>query len=247
MQDEYSKVDFDKIDINDIPELEKYMLHRLYVIDKNFNEYFKSYNFHNLYKELLNFCTVELSAFYFDIRKDLLYCDPKDSKKRSDCILILKVILECLLKWFAPILSFTTEEIYHLIHKEDNNGSIHLQKFVKIPNEWKNEELNSKWDKLKLIRDEANVSIESKRADKIIGSSLEANIEIKIKDKDMYSLAQNHDFSEICITSSASISNDINLEKEIEITSSKAVGNKCSVCWKIRENICERDGNCHLS
>ena len=127
-----------------------------------------------------------------------------------------KVILECLLKWFAPILSFTTEEIYHLIHKEDNNGSIHLQKFVKIPNQWKNEELNSKWDKLKLIRDEANISIESKRADKIIGSSLEANIEIKIKDKDMYSLAQNHDFSEICITSSASISNYNNLEKEID-------------------------------
>ena len=98
-----------------------------------------------------------------------------------------------------------------------------------------------------MIRDEANISIESKRADKIIGSSLEANIEIKIKDKDMYSLAQHHDFSEICITSSASISNDNNLGKEIEITSSKAVGNKCPVCWKIRENICERDGNCHLS
>ena len=98
-----------------------------------------------------------------------------------------------------------------------------------------------------MIRDEANISIENKRADKIIGSSLEANIQIKIKDKDMYSLAQNHDFSEICITSSASISNDNNLEKEIEITSSKAVGNKCPVCWKIRENICDRDRNCHLS
>ena len=71
--------------------------------------------------------------------------------------------------------------------------------------------------------------------------------DIKIKDKDTYSLAEKHDFSEICITSSASVSNDSNLEKEIEITSSKAVGNKCPVCWKIRENICERDGNCHLS
>ena len=70
---------------------------------------------------------------------------------------------------------------------------------------------------------------------------------IRDRDKDMYSLAQNYDFSEICITSSASILNDNNLEKEIEITSSKAVGNKCPVCWKIRENICERDGNCHLS
>ena len=98
-----------------------------------------------------------------------------------------------------------------------------------------------------MIRDEANISIESKRAEKIIGSSLEANIEIKIKDKEIYSLAEKHDFSEICITSSASVLNDSNLEKEFEITSSKAIGKKCPVCWKIRENICERDGNCHLS
>ena len=82
--------------------------------------------------------------------------------------MILKVILECLLKLFAPNLSFTTEEIYHLIHKEDNNGSIHLQKFVKIPNQWKNEELNSKWDKIKLIRDEANISIEVKELIKLL-------------------------------------------------------------------------------
>ena len=82
---------------------------------------------------------------------------------------------------------------------------------------------------------------------KIIGSSLEANIEIKIKDKDLYSLAQKHDLSEICITSSALLLNDNNLENEIEVTSSKAVGKKCPVCWKIRENACERHSNCHLS
>ena len=124
-------------EVENWPELERYILHQIFMLNKAFEKYFKEYNFHKLYKELLNFCSLDLSAFYFDIRKDLLYCDPKDSKKRSDCILILKVILECLLKWFAPILSFTTEEIYHLIHKEDNNGSIHLQKFVKIPKHWK--------------------------------------------------------------------------------------------------------------
>ena len=142
-------------------------------------------------------------------------------------------------------MSFTTEEIYHLISKEDKEGSIHLQKFVKIPDQWKNEELNDKWQKIKMIRDEANISIESKRAEKIIGSSLEANIEIKIKDKDLYSLAQKHDFSEICITSSAILLNDNNLENEIEVTSSKAIGNKCPVCWKISKEKCEKHG--HLS
>ena len=85
------------------------------------------------------------------------------------------------------------------------------------------------------------------RAGKILGSSLEANLEIKIKDQEIYKLAQSHDFSEICITSSASILYDDSLEKDIEVISRKASGKKCAVCWKIRENICERDGNCHLS
>ena len=161
--------------MNNLPDLEKYMLHRIYLMNKNFYNYFNSYNFHNLYKELLNFCTVDLSAFYFDIRKDLLYCDPLDSKKKSDCILVLNIILNCLLKWFAPILSFTTEEIFRLIKKKRNENSIHLKNFIKIPENWKNEELNSKWEKIKKIRDEANISIETqKRANKIIGSSLEA-------------------------------------------------------------------------
>ena len=87
-----------------------------------------NYDFHNLYKELLNFCTVDLSAFYFDIRKDSLYCDTKNSSKRKNCITVLNIILESLLKWFAPILSFTTEEIYRLIIK--NKKSIHLENFI---------------------------------------------------------------------------------------------------------------------
>ena len=132
-----------------------------------------------------------------------------------------------------------------MISKDEKEGSIHLQKFVKIPDQWKNKELDKKWQKIKKIRDEANISIESKRAEKIIGSSLEANIEIKIKDKELFGLAKNHDFSEICITSSASIYNDSNLEKEIEIVSSKAIGNKCPVCWKINKETCEKHG--HLS
>ena len=120
-----------------------------------------------------------------------------------------------------------------------------LQKFVKIPNQWKNDELNNKWQKIKLIRDVANISIESKRAEKIIGSSLEANIEIKIKNQDIFNVAKNQDFSEICITSSALISHDKNLEKDIEVISLKAIGNKCPVCWKINKETCEKHG--HLS
>ena len=245
IRDNYVENNFNDIEISKFPDLEKYILHRLYIINKNFHRYFKSYNFHNLYKELLNFCTVELSSFYFDIRKDLLYCDPIDSKKRSDCIKVLNIILQCLIKWFAPILSFTTEEIYSLINKDGEENSIHLKNFIEIPENWKNEKLNSNWDEIKKIRDLANISIESQRANKIIGSSLEANIQIKLKEK-LFNIAKKEDFSEICITSLASIVQDNNIDGDAEVSSEKAMGNKCPVCWKISKNDCKRHGHLKL-
>ena len=245
IRDEYIEDNFKNIKISNLPDLEKYILHRIFEINKNFHSNFKSYNFHILHKELLNFCTVELSAFYFDIRKDVLYCDPIDSKKRSECILVLNIILQCLLKWFAPILSFTTEEIYRLINKELDVNSIHLKNFDEIPNHWKNEELNIKWEKIKKIRDEANISIESQRVNKIIGSSLESNIIIKIKDK-LFDIAKKEDFSEICITSSATIVQDNTIDNNIQVVAEKAQGNKCPVCWKISKTDCERHGHLKL-
>ena len=92
LNDNFQKVDIKKLDLNQLPELEQYMLHRIYDLNKDFKNYFKSYDFHNLYKELLNFCTVDLSAFYFDIRKDVLYCDAKDSGRRKSCIIVLNII-----------------------------------------------------------------------------------------------------------------------------------------------------------
>ena len=172
IKDNFEEIDFKKVDLNELPELEQFMLHKLYSLDVNFKKYFKNYDFHNLYKELLNFCTVDLSAFYFDIRKDSLYCDSIDSKKRKSTILVLNIILNSLLKWFAPILSFTTEEIYRLIFKDIK--SIHLEKFLNFPNNFENEKLYQKWLELIKIRNICNISIEEKRANKEIGSSLEA-------------------------------------------------------------------------
>ena len=124
INDEFNLIKPENLDLKKLPELEQYILNRVYTVDKIFYENFKKYDFHNLYKELLNFCTVDLSAFYFDIRKDSLYCDSKDSKKRKNCVLVLNIILDYLLKWFAPILSFTTEEIFKLIQKDKQ--SIHF-------------------------------------------------------------------------------------------------------------------------
>ena len=237
LNDSFESRDLETIDIQKLPELEQFMLHKIYNLNLNFNKYFKSYDFHNLYKELLNFCTVDLSAFYFDIRKDTLYCDLKNSEKRKSTLILLDIILDTLLKWFAPILSFTTEEIYQLISK--NKRSIHLEKFLNFPKKFENNKLNEKWIKLLKIRDICNLSIEEKRASKEIGSSLEAALIIKLN-KDDNEVIKGVDLSELCITSSVEIK--ISDTNEIFVETSKAKGKKCPVCWKISESPCIRHG-----
>ena len=240
LNDKFLNEDFTSINVEELPELEQYILHKLYNLNVSFNNNFKNYNFHSLYRDLLNFCTIDLSSFYFDVRKDSLYCDNLSSKKRKSCVRVLSIVLESLLTWFAPILSFTTEEIYNLVKKE-NDLSIHLKKFKEIPKNWQNLALEKKWESILKIRNKSNISIESKRASKEIGSSLEAVIKINLK-KDLYEIAKNSDFSEICITSKAELVLDDNLEDNIFVETKKASGNKCKVCWKISENKCERHG-----
>ena len=235
LNDNFQKIDMESLDIKQLPELERYMLHRVHELNNNFRNYFKSYDFHNLYKELLNFCTVDLSSFYFDIRKDALYCDKKNSDRRKSSIVVLNIVLESLVKWFAPILSFTTEEIFTLINKEQK--SIHLEQFMKFPKSFQDDDLNKKWKELKKIRDICNISIEAKRASKEIGSSLEANLIINL-DKNLFELSKDVDFSELCITSSATVKKSST--KEVITETIKAEGNKCPVCWKITKEQCAR-------
>ncbi len=235
LNDNFEEIDLEKINLSELPELEQFMLHKIYSLNENFKNYFNNYDFHNLYKELLNFCTVDLSAFYFDIRKDTLYCDSKDSKKRKSTIILLNIILNSLLKWFAPILSFTTEEIYRLIMND--NKSIHLTKFLELPISFKNENLNQKWLELIKIRNVCNISIEEKRASKEIGSSLEASLKINL-DKKLNDISKDIDFSELCITSSVEVSYKENSETKVQTT--KAEGSKCPICWKISVAPCPR-------
>ena len=164
-----------------------------------------------------------------------MYCDPINSEKRKSTLILLNVILNSLIRWFAPILSFTTEEIYQLVSK--NKKSIHLEKFLNFPEKFKNSDLNSKWEQLIKIRDICNLSIEQKRASKDIGSSLEAALIVKLNDENQKPL-KDIDLSELCITSSAKIENiDSN---EIIVETIKATGEKCPVCWKISSTPCER-------
>jgi isoleucyl-tRNA synthetase len=238
LNDNCEEIDLEKINLSELPELEQFMLHKIYSLNENFKNYFNNYDFHNLYKELLNFCTVDLSAFYFDIRKDSLYCDSKESKKRKSTIILLNIILKSLLRWFAPILSFTTEEIYRLI--SNDNKSIHLTKFMDFPINFKNESLNKKWIELIKIRNICNISIEEKRASKEIGSSLEASLKINL-DKKLNDISKDIDFAELCITSNAEVSYLENSDTIVQTT--KAEGSKCQVCWKITKEACSRK-NC---
>ena len=238
LKDNFTKQNFEKIKINELDELEQYILHKIFEIGISVQENLKNYNFHKLYKELLNFCTLDLSSFYFDIRKDVLYCDDLESKKRKDCVIVLNIILEAMLKWFAPILVFTTEEIYGLINKEIK--SIHENLFAKIPANWKNKKLEEKWSKLYKIKQEANIAIEAKRIKKEIGSSLEAEIELNLN-KEQFEILENLNLAEYFITSKA----EKKLSEKESIIVKKAKGKKCERCWKILDNKCYRE-NCPI-
>jgi len=236
LNDNFTEVNFNELDLKKLPELEQYMLNRIFILNEKFQKHFKVYSFHTLFKELLNFCTIDLSAFYFDIRKDTLYCDTLNSSKRKSTIVFLNILIEILLKWFAPILSFTTEEIYSLL-KINTNKSIHLENFSTIPSQWNNRDLKNKWNELIKIREICNSSIELKRAEKEIGSSLEANLIINLNEK-MIKFTEGVDFAELCITSDAKIKKS--KSEEIVVKTIKAEGQKCPVCWKISKNQCER-------
>ena len=238
LKDDFSPKDYKKIEYNKFSDLEKLILHKVYILNTEINKNLNNYNFHKLQKDLLNFCALDLSSFYFDIRKDILYCEDLKSEKRKSCVELLNIILECLLRWYAPVLSFTTEEIYQLI-LQDKNISIHEESFQKIPSIWKNDKLSEKWNKLINIRQKVNAAIEEKRSNKIIGSSLEAKVEINLPKID-FDLLKEVDAKELFIISD--LSQNLARDEEISVIVKKAEGSKCIRCWKIVSKV--QDGKC---
>ena len=242
--------DSEKIKFSDLPELDQYILGRLTVLEEEVLKNYQIFEYQKVFSAIFNFCTNELSAFYFDIRKDSLYCDSKSSLVRRATRTVLDILFNHLLTLLAPILCFTAEEAWQSRLGKDT--SVHNQNFPKVNDNWKNSEIFSKWEHLKLIRKAVNGAIEIERKNKLLGSSLEASVEIYFKDKNVINQININDLENISIVSKLSISQANNVEdyfqsnelSDVGIKIKRVSGEKCNRCWKyfdkLNHNICQR-------
>ena len=230
----------ERVEYSEMPELEKWVLHRIAEISKSVIKKTENYEFHSLYTELHNFCTIELSSFYFDIRKDLLYCGDLNGIERKSCRTVLEIIFKSLTSWLAPIICFTAEEAWQC-WVQDPKDSIHLKEHPVIPEEWFDNSIAKKWNKIRNIRSQVLSAIEESRNNEIIKSSLQASATIFLK-KDDIKLFENISPEEIFITSKV-----VFKEKELDIPQVEIIvakGGKCQRCWKISEEVNEQKDIC---
>jgi isoleucyl-tRNA synthetase len=226
----------------ELPELEQLTLNRLYDMDAKIRGMIEGYDFSKLAKTLHDFCNEDLSAFYFDIRKDSLYCDSPDTLTRRACRTVMAEIFQCLSAWLAPVLSFTAEEAWQSRPAGifEDAESVHLREFPTIPDQWRNSELAEKWIAIADIRRVIFGALEPSRADKTIGSSLEAAPVVYVSDA--YAKAiDGQDLAEIAIVSQAQIKTETAPDDAfalsdvdgVSVVFAKAEGEKCQRCWKI--------------
>jgi isoleucyl-tRNA synthetase len=190
----------ERVAFNEMPELERVILSRLSEVGDTVREAYDSYDYKRIIAVLSNFMNIDLSAFYFDIRKDALYCDPISSTKRRASLTVLDAVFDCLTAWLAPILVFTMEEAWLDRHPGEAE-SVHLRLFPDLPAEWRDDKLAAKWDKIRDVRRVVTGALEIERKNKVIGSSLEAAPVVTIADAALLSSLDGIDFAEICITS----------------------------------------------
>ena len=229
----------EKIAFEDMPELERLMLHRLVELDEVVRQGYDDFDFKRIFAQLFNFMTLEMSAFYFDIRKDALYCDAPSSQRRKAALQVVGILFENITKWMAPMLPFTMEECWQT--RDEKAGSIHMEQFCDIPAEWRDDELAAKWQKIRRVRRVVTGALEIERREKNIGSSLEAAPTVYIDDEELIAALDGQDFAEICITSDIEVKSGkspdgaFKLEDvtNIGVVPTKAQGNKCARSWRV--------------
>ncbi len=227
----------------EMPELERWVLHRLAVLDGSLGRAADDYDFHRFYTELHNFCAVDLSAFYFDVRKDSVYCDPPAAPRRRAARTVLDHIFGCLTAWLAPVLCFTAEEAW-LARNPSEDGSVHLRTFPEIPSGWKDPALAERWETIRDVRRVVTGALELERAEKRIGSSLQARPRV-FGPAETLAAFEGLDAAELFITSGAELvagappAGAFTLPEApgIGVSPDPAPGEKCARCWKVLEEV----------
>ena len=230
----------ERIDVGEMPELERYMLHKLSELDGIVRSGYAEYDFRRVFSRLFTFCTIDLSALYFDIRKDTLYCDPADSVARRSCRTVLDHLFSALTAWLAPMLCFTMEEVWASRFGEDA-GSVHLRQFPDVPADWSDDALAAKWAKVRALRRVVTGALEVERREKRIGSSLEAAPRVFVSDAAYVEAFEGLDLAEIAITSQAELTmgeapeTAFQMEEHpgIAVVPGRAEGRKCARSWKV--------------
>jgi len=244
--------DGERLDVAEMPELERWVLHRLSELDEGLRDVCRTFEFHDFFTELHTFCTVDLSAFYFDIRKDALYCDRADSIKRRAARTVLDTLFNCLTAWLAPFISFTAEEAW-LARNPGDEESVHLRTFPDVPAEWRDEALAAKWRKIRELRRVVTGALEIERAEKRIGSSLQAHPTV-YADADHLAVMTDVDSAELFITSDATLvegtppANAFTLDEipGIGVVPGTATGEKCVRCYKVLPDVGAAAGHAEI-
>ncbi|MGA7162667.1 MAG: class I tRNA ligase family protein, partial [Pseudolabrys sp.] len=234
----------DRVGLDKMPELERLMLHRLFELDVLVRKAYADFDYKRIFAALSSFMTSDLSAFYFDIRKDALYCDPYSSVKRKACLTVLDQLFRCTVTWLAPMLCFTAEEAW-LSRYGDAAKSVHLEMFPEVPALWRDDKLADKWRKIRAVRRVVTGALEIERAQKRIGSSLEAHPIVHVSNEELYEAVVDCDLAEACITSAATLVRDERLGGAfhlpevagVAVVPNLAEGKKCARSWKILTTI----------
>jgi isoleucyl-tRNA synthetase len=233
-----------KVAVSTMPELEQVMLHRLAELDETLRKAYADYDYKRVVAVLSHFMNTDLSAFYFDIRKDALYCEPYSSAKRKAALEVIEQIFRCTCAWLAPLVCFTAEEAW-LARYPSEDGSVHLELFPAIPKNWRNDALAAEWEQIKRVRRVVTGALEIERASKKIGSSLEAAPQVYIQDDELLSSLEGIDFAEICITSGIDIVDGEAPEGAftlaeaagVAVVFKRAEGAKCARSWRFTDDV----------
>jgi isoleucyl-tRNA synthetase len=236
--------DEDALAFAKMPELERLMLHRLFELDRLVRQSYVAFDYKRIFAALNSFMTSDLSAFYFDIRKDALYCDPISSNTRRASLQVIDELFRYSVIWLAPMLPFTAEEAW-LARYPSTQDSVHLELFPQPPEQWRDEALAEKWRKVRLVRRVVTGALEVERAHKRIGSSLEAAPIVYIADLELFAAVVDVDLAEVAITSAATLvegegpADVFRLDEipGIAVEVRLAQGKKCARSWKILPSV----------